>query len=249
MGENQEILFARTLERVRRAAGEQGNRISSEQVREAFAPLALQQEQLELVFDYLRKRRISIGGPEDMEDGEECLSEEETDYLEEYKRGLALLEEVGEGEREALILSAMAGEREAQNRLIHVYLPQVVEIARLYTGQGVFLEDLIGEGNAALTAGVAVLGCMEGTGEAEGMLMKMIMDAMEALIREAFQESDKGNRIAAHVNRVADKAGELSEELRRKVTAQELSEETGMSVKAIRDAMRMSGYTIEGLER
>ena len=39
-----------------------------------------------------------------------------------------------------------------------------------------------------------------------------------------------------------------SEELRRKVTPEELSQETGLSGKAIRDAMRLSGFKIEDIE-
>ena len=52
---NKEVLFAQTLEQVRKTAKEQGNCISEEQVREAFAELDLSNEQLEMVFDYLLK--------------------------------------------------------------------------------------------------------------------------------------------------------------------------------------------------
>lgn len=246
MGENQEILFARTLEKVRKQAKEQQNCISEEQVREAFSGLALGEEQLELVFDYLKKHKIGIGEPADPD---EYLSEEETSYLEEYKKEILMPDPVSDGEKQALFLSAMAGEQDAQQRLIHVYLPQVTEVAKLYAGQGVFLEDLIGEGNLALAVGVTMLGAFENASEAEGMLMKMVMDAMEESIAETLKETDKDKKVAGRVNQVAEKAKELAAELHRKVTAQELSEETGMSVKAIEDAMRMSGYTIEDLER
>ena len=47
---------------------------------------------------------------------------------------------------------------------------------------------------------------------------------------------------------MAEKAKELAKELRRKVTVEELAAESGMSEKAIRDAMRMSGFAIEDLE-
>ena len=39
----------------------------------------------------------------------------------------------------------MAGDADAKHRMIEIFLPQVAEIAKLYAGQGVFLEDLIGE--------------------------------------------------------------------------------------------------------
>ncbi|MDD6491875.1 MAG: sigma-70 domain-containing protein [Firmicutes bacterium] len=244
MGASQEILFAQTLEKVRKLAKEQQNCISEEQVKEAFAQLNLSEEQLQMVFDYLKAHKVGIGEPVDLD---EYLSEEEIDYLEEYKKELALLETVSEGEKEAVILSAMAGEKDAQKRLIHLYLPQVLEISKLYSGQGVFIEDLIGEGNVALSLGVTMLGCLEHAKEAEGMLMKMVMDAMESIIDENMQETDKDRKVLERVNKVADKARELAEELHRKVTVEELAEETGISQKAIQDAMRMSGFAIEDI--
>ena len=246
MAENKELLFARTLEEVRKQAKEQGNCISAKQVSLAFEALELSKEQLELVFDYLKKHKIGIDEPVDLDD---YLTEDETDYLEEYKKELKQLEELSEGEKEALTLSAMAGESDAQRRLIQCYLPRVIEISRLYAGQGVCLEDLIGEGNVALSVGVTMLGCLEHAGEAEGMLIKMVMDAMEESIAENLRETDKDKKVLERVNRVAKKAKELAEELQRKVTVNELAENTGLSVKAIEDAMRMSGFAIEDLER
>lgn len=245
MEASQEIIFAKTLEQIRKQAKEQGNCIEREQVEQAFASLSLSKEQLDLVFDYLEKHKIGIGEPMDPN---EYLSEEEINYLEEYQKELALLEPVSEGEKEAITLSAMAGETQAQKKLISIYLPQVVEIAKLYSGQGVFLEDLIGEGNVALTMGVTMLGCLEHAKEADGMLGKMIMDAMEDYINENIAEEDKDKKVLGRVKKVAKKARELSEELRRKVTVEELSAETGMSPNAIREAMQLSGYTIEEIE-
>lgn len=246
MGESQEILFAKTLEGVRKLAKEQGGFIQKEQVEDAFAKMKLSEEQLALVYDYLKKHKIGIGEPVDLD---EYLSEEEVDYLEEYKKELELLPRLTEGQKEAITLSAMAGEKDAQQTLLTAYLPQVVEIAKLYTGQGVFLEDLIGEGNVALAMGVTMLGCLEHAKEAEGMLVKMIMDAMESCINENFAEADRDKKILNKVNKVAEKAKELSDELHRKVTAEELAAETGMSLKSITEAMRLSGDAIEEIEK
>lgn len=245
MGASEEILFAGILEQVKQLAREQGGNIESSQVKEAFAELQLQDEQLEMVFDYLKKNKIGVDAPVHLD---EYLSEEETDYLEEYKKELEALKQYSEGEKEAITLSAMAGETAAQKELICIYLPQVIELSKLYAGQGVYLEDLIGEGNMALAAGVTMLGCLEHAREAEGMLIKMIMDAMEESIAENLEESNKDKKVLEKVNKVAEKAKELAEDLHRKVTAAELAEETGMSEKTIRDAMRISGYAIEDLE-
>lgn len=184
---NKEVLFAQKLSEVRELAKDQGNVVSKEQVREAFAELSFEEEQLQMVYDYLTKHKIGIDEPVDLDD---YLSEEEIDYLKLYEEELAAMEPVTDGQREAIILSAMAGEADAQRRLVEIYLPQVIEISKLYTGQGVFLEDLVGEGNLALASGVTMLGCLEHAKEAEGMLMKMVMDAMEELIEEDLTAKD-----------------------------------------------------------
>lgn len=246
MGAGQEIAFARTLEEVKKLARKQQGCISKEQVREAFKELELKEEQFQMIYDYLEKYKIGIGKPVDPE---ESLSEEEIDYLEEYKKQIADTEQVSSGEKEAMFLGAMAGESQAQRRLIDLYLPQVAEISKLYAGQGVFIEDLIGEGNLALSAAVTMLGCMEHAREAEGMLVQMIMDAMEECITGTAREMEKDRKVLEKVNHVADKARELAEDLHRKVTVEELARETGMSVKTIQEAMRMSGFAIEDIER
>lgn len=242
---NKELEFTKKLEEVKNLAREQGNVITQEQVMEAFQELELSGDQMQMVYDYLLQSKIGIGQhllPEDY------LTEKEQDYLEEYLSEIEGLGDVSEGEKEAITLSAMAGDLDAQRRLMEVYLREVPQIAKLYAGQGVYLEDLIGEGNVALAMGVSLLGSQEDAKEALGVLGKMIMDAMEAHIQENADSKKIDQRVADKVNQVADKARELSEELRRNVTIQELMEESGLSEKAIRDAIRMSGYKIEGID-
>ncbi len=239
-----ETLFAQKLERIAQTAKEQGNCVSEEQLRETFAELSLGEEQLEMVRTYLKQRSIGIGEPAAPED---YLNEQEIDYLEGYLKQLAELPEVSEGEKEAITLSAMAGDADAQNRLIQIFLPQVVEISKLYAGQGVFLEDLIGEGNVALALGVTMLSAFEHAAEAQGMLGRTIMNAMEEFIEENAEEAKKSRKMADRINKVADKANELAEELHRKVTIEELMNETGMSRKSILDAVRMSGNKIDAI--
>ena len=147
-----------------------------------------------------------------------------------------------------MTLSAMAGDMDAQSMLVTMYLPDVAQVARLYSGQGVPLEDLIGEGNLALTMGVSMLGALEHASQAQGMLGKMMMDAMEDLIQEQQNISRADRKMAERINKVSDAAKSLSEELNRKVTVKELADETGLTEKSIRDAMRLSGHKIEYLE-
>ena len=239
------LIFVETLEKVRKIAKDQGNCISEDQIKEAFAQMDLNEEQLEQIYDYLRKHKVSFGEPVDLD---EYLTDEEKDYVKEYLDELALLPMVTSGEKEAITLSAMAGDLDAQSKLIEIYLPYVVDVAKLYSGQGVLLEDLIGEGNVALTMGVTMLGCLENAAEAQGMLGKLLMDAMEEYISENAEDEKVDKRIEAKVNKVAEAARALAQDMGRKVTFEELAEETKMSLKAITDAMRLSGFKIEDLE-
>ena len=242
---NQEALFARTLEQVKEQAAGQGGWIGEEEVQEAFAPLGLSGEQLQMVYDYLVKHKIGIGAPVNPDD---YLTEEEKNYLQNYLDELESLPKATPGEKEANTRSAMAGDLDAQGQLAIFYLPDVVEVARLYSGQGVPLEDLIGEGNLALTAGVSMLGALERTDEAQGMLGKMMMDAMEELIQQQQTAEKADQKMTQRINKVLEAARSLSEELHRKVTVEELAQEAKLSEKAIREAVRLSGHQIEYLE-
>lgn len=241
---NREIEFGRTLEEVKKKARAQQNLITKKEVEEAFRTLSLSDEQMEMVYDYLRQNKIGVDEPADVD---AILPEEERNYLDSYLEALAAIPSVTEGEREAITLSAMAGDADAVRRLTELMLPEVPQIAKLYTGQGVSLEDLIGEGNVALSLGVTMLGALEHAHEAQGMLGKMMMDAMEDFIAASAAEEKNDQKIADKVNKVADAANALQEELRRKVTVEELMEESGLSRKAIEDAIRISGGKIESI--
>ncbi len=240
-----ELLFAKTLEKVKEIARDQGNCISQEQVQKEFEVLGLSGMQLQMVYDYLLKHKIGVNQPVNVDD---YLTDEEKDYLQTYLDEIAQLPRVSAGQKEAITLSAMAGDTNAQNKLTEIYLPDVIEIAKLYAGQGVLLEDLIGEGNVAVAIGVTMLGCLEHAREVQGMLGKMIMDAMENYIDEALSNEKADQRIVDKVNKVQDAARELAEALNRKVTVEELMQETGMSRNKIMEAIRFSGNNMEYID-
>ena len=241
----QEMDFAARLEKIKQLARNQGGMIQEKQVRDAFADMHFDEGQMKLVFDYLAGQKIGIGEPLNPED---YLSEEEIDWLDSYLESLTGLAELSDGEKQAVLLSAMAGDGDARRRLTEIYLPQVVDIARLYAGQGALLEDLIGEGNVALSIAVQMLETAENASEAEGLIGSMIMEAMENHIAENTQQAQTGQKIADKVNRVADQARELAESLGRKVTLAELADETGMSLFELKEAVDLSGDASEDID-
>ena len=244
--DNKEVEFASILKTVTRTARENRNFITKEQVETAFSELELDEKQMEMVFDYLKQHNIGVD--EKVEFTDENLSEEETNYLNDYLESLEALPKLTEGELEAVSMSAIAGDKDAQAKLIENYLPLVVDVARMYSEQGVFLEDLIGEGNFALTKGVTMLDAVGEPSEVESFLYKMMLDAMEAIIQDNLAEDAGSQKVLELVNEVADKARELAEDLRRKVTVQELMEETGWDEDKIRTAIKFSADNIEDLD-
>ena len=243
--DNKEKEFAETLKYVTRLARESRNVISKEQVDEAFSELDLDEKQLQMVYDYLKQHNIGIDEALDTSDN---LTTEESNYLQDYLESLEGLNKLSDGEKEAVSMAAIAGDKQAQDRLIENYLPLVVDVARMYAEQGVFLEDLIGEGNVALTKGVTMLDAVGEPSEVESFLYKLMLDAMEKIIEENLAEDTGMQKVLNLVNEVNDRAKELSEDLRHKVTVEELMEETGWDEEKIRTAIKFSGDNIEDIE-
>lgn len=243
--DNKEKEFAETLKYVTRLARENKNVIAKEQVDDAFTELDLDDKQLQMVYDYLKQHNIGVDEAIDTSDN---LTTEESDYLQDYLESLEGLNKLSDGEREAVSMAAIAGDKFAQDKLIENYLPMVVDVARMYAEQGVFLEDLIGEGNVALTKGVTMLDAVGEPSEVESFLYKLMLDAMEKIIEENLAEDTGMQKVLSLVNEVNDKAKELSEDLRRKVTVEELMEETGWDEDKIRTAIKFSGDKIEDID-
>jgi len=240
-----EAEFAKKIEELLKIARRQGNFVSNEQVKELFLEIGMEEDNLSAVYEYLNSKKIGVGKEADIE---ESLSKEDKNYLEMYLEELSLLNEYSEGEKEAYYISAMAGHIESQKKLIEIMLPDVVGIAKLYSDQGVSIEDLIGEGNLALSVGVTMLKALESPKEVPAALAQMIMNAMEEIIASESDIKKSDGKIVDKVNKVADAAAELSKDLCRKVTIDELKLETGFSRKFIEDAIRYSGFRIEDIE-
>lgn len=243
--DKEQLLFAQTLEQLKETARLQENMLTSEQVQEAFETMNLGEAQLALIHEYLQKHNIGIDEPGKIDDN---LTDEDVNYLNIYLDELKELPVVSDGEKRAVMMSAMAQDMTACNKLVEFFLPQVVEIAKLYAGQGALVEDLIGEGNVALATAVTMLDCVESIDEVEGFLGKMIMDAMQDYIGEDSDSKSVDEQILEKVNGVYDKAKEMAEELLRKVTVAELAKEMEIEEEEIYEAIRLSANHMDYIE-
>ncbi len=247
---DKEVRFGQILMQVKKDAVMQGNMISEGDVSEAFAELELDKARLDMVKDYLRQQKITVVEGDAVIDipDNEAYTPSDVNFLEMYLEDLKLLPDYHDGEKKAFTIRAMAGDKDAQSELIKVYLRDVVEIARIYNGQGVPMEDLIGEGNVALSAAVTMLQSQEKTDDCNGMIVRYVMDAMEELIKENSDNSDISDKVLKKVNDIFEKAEKLSNDYGRPVTVSEICEEYNVSRKSVIDAIRMSGFKMEHIE-
>ena len=240
-----QVLFLKRLKETAGKAAENGNKITEEELKEAFTDLELDEKQMTQVRDFLKSKGVGIGEPLPLE---EVISEEEMNHLKEYEEMIGSIEIPSDNIMDAIKLSAMAGERDAQQRLTEYSLRKVVDIARLYAGQEVFMEDLIGAGNEALLIAVTQLAPLEKPDEVDGYLGRRIMDAMEDLIAMNLDEKAAEKAVEERVNLVADRARELAQELGRKVSVQEVAAEYEMDPEDVREAVRLSGNAIGDIQ-
>ena len=176
------------------------------------------------------------------------IFQEEKDHLHFYLEELEDLEKTEDSMKQLLLREALTGDRMAKDRLIESYLHSVVDIARLYAGQGADMADLIGEGNVALAAAVENLECVETPEDADAMIAKMIMNAMEAFVGIENDEEQLMEQVFTDTAKVLDKARQMAEELLRKVTIEELSKESGITEEEILQAARIAKECADYIE-
>ena len=240
-----QVLFLKRLRETADTAAKNGNMITEEELEEAFADLELNESQMIQVRDFLKTKGVGIGEALPIE---EVISEEEMNHLRDYEEMLDAIEIPSDSVMDALKLSAMAGERDAQIKLAEYSLKKVVDIARLYAGQGVYMEDLIGAGNEVLLIAVTQLAPLDKPDEVDGYLGRRLMDAMEDVIAANLDEKAAEKAVEERVNLVADRAREMAEELGRKVSVAELAAEYDMDPEDIREAVRLSGNAIGDIQ-
>ena len=97
------IIFREMLSEIKKLADQKGNRLTREEVRDFFAKAGLNQEQLELIYDYLAGQKIEVEGRSTGRKGKIQGSETE-DGAEKMSVGKAA-EETAEGDRNLVLIS------------------------------------------------------------------------------------------------------------------------------------------------
>lgn len=239
--------FREKLSGISTLAEIQGKKITTEEVEQYFEEDHLTQEQIELVYDYLISQKIVVKGYEKQggtttESTAIVYTVDEEAYLKEYLHELQFVKREQPGEKKELIKSAIQGDALSKGRLIELYLPEVVKIAKAMYSTEVFLGDLVQEGNVSLMLAIDDITSEE---TAEKDIRIQIKQGMQMLIEELTVAKRYDEKMVEKVNSLSKNIEKLTEELGRKVAIDELALYLEMSEEEVLDILKLAGEELE----
>ncbi len=243
--------FQQKLTELGKLAGENGNRLTVDQVRNFFISMELSEEQYELIFAYLASRQVVVEGYMPAQKGKEekpktalPLSGEEKSFLKSYQAELERLELLEEAELLKLCSQIEeTGDGFAKAKLTEQLLPEVLRLAHDFRGRELLLGDLVQEGNIGLMLALETLGMREPGSSPLEYLRQEICQTMAQALEADRAEKEAGSLIAERLNHLRDEIKKLTDELERKVSVEELALYMDMPVEEVEDLLKLAGET------
>ena len=247
--------FQEKLEQLMELAAKQEKNLNNEQILEIFGLNQLSPQQLQSLYEYLRIQGIRIQGadlapmdigkaldPQEEQEEEKkpvILEAEDEQCLKEYEEMLRQFPSEKEGEREALLLQAVTDVAGVQERLAQLYLKEILQYARKLWRQGIYIGDLIQEGNLGLIKAVEKFDYQKG--------YKFSTYAtwwIRQAITRAIADQARTIRIPVHmvetINRMRQATNQLVYQNGHEPTPEELAKAMDMSVERVREIQRMA---------
>lgn len=248
---DEQTRFRTALAALGASAENRDRKLRKEEVQEFFQDMGFSEEQYQLVYAYLASKRIQVEGvelpPVPLE--EQPYTEEEKAFLQRYKKDVQMAEKQSEHILPALIAQASDGDGQAKRLLAEHCMDRVLPIAGEYAHRGLSIQDLVQEGHLGLMTGVDTLGLLEDGLSWEMHLEHEIRQAIRMALDEQAGSDSTGEQITEKLNRLADSITELTEDMGRQVTPEELSLYLDMPVEEIEDLLRVAGENIEMADR
>lgn len=220
--------FREKLGRILALAADQGDQMTLDGVEQFFEDDGLSEEQVDLVCDYLLSQKVAVTGYHKQpgivreaadEPGE--LSDAEQSYLTEYLRDMEHMEQGSDEE------ARMAG-----------YLRVVTKEALKMHRDGVFLGDLIQEGNISLMVALQEHGGSHGS---EAQILEEVRAGIQAFLESQTETGRQARKIVNQVAELDEVIKCMSEDLGRKVTIDEVAVKLGMPEEQIVDILKLTG--------
>jgi RNA polymerase primary sigma factor len=160
----------------------------------------------------------------------------QSDSLRLYLREISRIPLLSAANEARLAELAEQGDRDARNHLIEANLRLVVSIAKKYVGQGLSLEDLIGEGNIGLIRAVTKFDFRKGF-RFSTYATWWIKQAITRAILEGTRVVRLPVYIMEEVMRAKRTTRQLYQELGREPTPESIAERLGMSAERVSELL------------
>jgi RNA polymerase primary sigma factor len=160
----------------------------------------------------------------------------QSDSLRLYLREISRIQLLSAAREAYLAERAEQGDKEARNKLIEANLRLVVSIAKKYVGQGLSLEDLIGEGNIGLIRAVTKFDYRKGF-RFSTYATWWIKQAITRAILEGTRVVRLPVYIMEEVMRVKRMTRQLYQELGREPTPENIGERLSMTAERVSELL------------
>lgn len=242
---NDKQLFREKLAGILQAAEEKKRCMSVDEIDRYFQDDGLSEEQKNLVYEYLLSQKINVKGYQEEENESVQVPEkhinfsvDEERYLKEYLEELHIISNEKEMERIQLFDQVISGDTLAKSRLVELYLPVVVDIAKDMYHPDVFLGDLIQEGNVSLLLSMDLF---QNPDEADEVICREIRQGIKNLIEEQTDQKRRDQAMVEKVQYLEEGIKTLTEDNEKKVSVEELAFYLEMSEEEIQDILRLAG--------
>ena len=241
--------FEQRKEELIKKGKEKGN-ISYEELANSLKGLELDADSLDELYNALRENNIEIISEDDDDDStdpEKILLDDNTlakdltinDPVRMYLKEIGQIKLLSMSEELELADRIAAGDETAKNTLAEANLRLVVSIAKRYVGRGMLFLDLIQEGNIGLMKAVEKFDANKG--------YKFSTYAtwwIRQAITRAIADQARTIRVPVHmvetINKLSRYQRQLTLELNREPTDEELAKKMGMPVEIIREVIKIA---------
>lgn len=217
------------------------NKITKQLVEEFFEELELKEEQLELIYAYLKEQKIQI--LEKSEAGQTGMSDQirEDGLNETAETETTEADRVFDKQIEALCMEVVRGDNSKKQEILEAYEPKIKQYVKDFLGSGLLEEDLLQEARLGLFLALEAL-----TVKAKEMSFAEYLEAgIENEIRNVLEEELQTERadeeLEKQVNRFHNRLVELGEELEHKPAVEEVCMYMEMSKEEVDYYFRLMG--------
>lgn len=235
-------------------ARKQGMVVSKSQCAEKLGEYYASEDKKPILDTYLQEQGISVCEDDELdhkisslEEFEKDLSKMDEDYVRDYLEDLEYIEVLSREQLVDLSKKALEGEEQAIEQLTLHYLKDVVSLTKLYSNQGVLIQDLIGEGNVALMKSMKLLSVVESPEEIEGFVISFVMKELERFVYEEQDASLQVKSIASRLSDILECIQKLKELTIGEIKSEDIMNELSLTQNEVDEALELSGMSLEQL--